>query len=95
MSIYIENNNKIKNSIIGNNQNILALIQKGDIITYDCGRVNFVNKPFKYQMYFDKNMYNSNLDLRIVKIQRYVKVLGLYKLKTIYRGIKGDSNENI
>lgn len=28
MSIYIGNNNKIKNSIIGNNQNILALIQK-------------------------------------------------------------------
>lgn len=45
MSIYIGNNNKIKNSIIGNNQNILALIQKGDIITYGCGRVNFVNKP--------------------------------------------------
>lgn len=84
MSIYIGNNNKIKNSIVGDNQNILSLIQKGDIITYDSGRVNFVNKPFKYQMYFDKNMYNSALDLRIIKIQRYVKVLGFYKLKTIY-----------
>lgn len=84
MSIYIGNNNKIKNSIIGDNQNILSLIQKGDIITYDSGRVNFVNKPFKYQMYFDKNMYNSTLDLRIVKIQRYVKILGFYKLKIIY-----------
>lgn len=84
MSIYIGNNNKIKNSIIGDNQNTLYLIQKGDIITYDSGRVNFVNKPFKYQMYFDKNMYNSTLNLRIIKIQRYVKILGFYKLKTIY-----------
>lgn len=86
MSIYIGNNNKIKNSIIGNNQNILLQIRKGDIITYDYGRVNFVNKPFKYQMYFDKNMYNSDLNIRIVKIQRYVKILCFYKLKTIYRG---------
>lgn len=90
MSIYIGNNNKIKNSIIGDNQNTLSIIQKGDIITYDSGRVNFVNKPFKYQMYFDKNMYNSTLDLRIIKIQRYVKVLGFYKLKTIYSGLKGE-----
>lgn len=86
MSVYIGNNNKIKNLIIGNNQNVLSLIQKGDIITYDSGRVNFVNKPFKYQMYFDKNMYNSNLGLRIIKIQRYVKILCFYKLKTIYVG---------
>jgi hypothetical protein len=84
MSVYIGNNNKIKNSIIGNNQNILFLIKKGDIITYDSGKRNFVNKPFKYQMYFDTNMYNSNLNLRIIKIQRYIKVLWFYKLKTIY-----------
>lgn len=84
MSIYIGNNNKIKNSIIGNNQNILPLIKKGDIVTYDSGKRNFVNKPFKYQMYFDTNMYNSNLNLRIIKIQRYIKVLWFYKLKTIY-----------
>lgn len=91
MSVYIGNNNKIKNSIIGNNQNILSQIRKGDIITYDCGRVNFVNKPFKYQMYFDKNMYNSDLNIRIVKIQRYVKILCFYKLKTIYRGFNYES----
>lgn len=84
MSVYIGNNNKIKNSIIGNNQNILSLIKKGDIVTYDNGKRNFVNKPFKYQMYFDTNMYNSNLNLRIIKIQRYIKVLWFYKLKTIY-----------
>lgn len=84
MSIYIGNNNKIKNSIIGNNQNILSLIKKGDIVIYDSGKRNFVNKPFKYQMYFDTNMYNSNLNLRIIKIQRYIKVLWFYKLKTIY-----------
>jgi hypothetical protein len=84
MSIYIGNNNKIKNSIIGNNQNILSLIKKGDIVTYDSGKRNFVNKPFKYQMYFDTNMYNSNLNLRIIKIQRYIKVLWFYKLKNIY-----------
>ena len=84
MNIYIGNNNKFKNSIIGNNQNILSLIKKGDIVTYDSGKRNFVNKPFKYQMYFDTNMYNSNLNLRIIKIQRYIKVLWFYKLKTIY-----------
>ena len=32
MSVYIGNNNKIKNSIIGNNQNILFLIRLKSIV---------------------------------------------------------------
>lgn len=44
-----------------------------------------VNKPEKYIKYFDDNFCNYNLYLTIKKIQRYVKFLGIYKLKTIYK----------
>lgn len=71
---------KLKNIII------LSDLKQGDIVTYNTGRINFVNKPYKYRMYFNENMYNSGLNLKIVKIQRYVKVLWFYKLKTIYSG---------
>lgn len=63
-------------------------IKRGDIVTYQSGLINYVNKPYKYQKYFNKNFYNYELDLQIVKIQRYVKFLGFYRLKTIYK--KGD-----
>ena len=61
-------------------------IQKGDIITYKHGKVNYVNKPINYHLYFDSNFRNCEIpDLEIVKIQRYVKTLWFYKLKTIWR----------
>lgn len=60
-------------------------IKKGDIITYHNGDINYVNKPHKYEKYFNKNFYNFELGLQIVKIQRYVKFLGFYRLKTIYK----------
>ena len=60
-------------------------IKKGYIVTYTTGKVNYVNKPEKYIKYFDDNFCNYNLYLTIKKIQRYVKFLGIYKLKTIYK----------
>lgn len=65
-------------------------IRFGDVITYRSGRVNNVNNPDKYHIYFNDNLENrtksSNWD--IMMIQRYVKVLWFYKLKTIYRRYK-------
>lgn len=60
-------------------------IRKGDIITYQTGRINYVNNPNKYQIYFNKDFYNYAIDLQIIKIQRYVKFLCFYRLKTIYK----------
>ena len=61
-------------------------IKKGDIITYWSGKVNYVNKPDKYHQYFNNDFKNQGLGINftIMKIQRYVKFLGFYKLKTIY-----------
>lgn len=61
-------------------------IQKGDLITYRCGRKNFVNKPFKYELYFNANLENENYgsSMDIMIIQRYVKGIFGYKFKTIY-----------
>ena len=61
-------------------------IEKGDIVTYRSGRINHVNKPFKYEIYFTNDFKNANFGsgFDIVKIQRYVKFLCFYKLKTIY-----------
>ena len=59
-------------------------LRKGDIITYQNGRINYVNKPKNYYIWFDDNFYNKELDVEIVKIQRYVKTLCFYRLKTIY-----------
>ena len=63
-------------------------IQKGDIVTYRCGKINIVNKPFKYELYYTDDFKNFGLgsNYEIVKIQRYVKFLCFYKLKTIYKG---------
>lgn len=62
-------------------------IKFGDIVTYRSGRVNNVNNPSKYRLYFNENFENvsKGMDFDIMKIQRYVKILGFYKLKTIYR----------
>lgn len=62
-------------------------IKFGDIVTYRSGRVNNVNNPDRYYQYFNKNFENisKGMDFDIIRIQRYVKVLCFYKLKTIYR----------
>lgn len=61
-------------------------IRRGDIITYRSGRVNYVNNPDNYHKYFNEYFDNKTIpsDFDIVRIQRYVKVLCFYKLKTIY-----------
>lgn len=61
-------------------------IKKGDIVTYRDGRINYVNRPNHYRAYYTKNFQNKELGcyFDIVKIQRYVKYLWFYKLKTIY-----------
>ena len=62
-------------------------IKNGDIITYRSGRINRVNKEFKYHKYYNENFENIHLpsDFDIMRIQRYVKILWFHKLKTIYR----------
>lgn len=51
-------------------------IQKGDLITYRCGRKNYVNANL------ENENYGSGMDIMI--IQRYVKGIFGYKFKTIY-----------
>lgn len=62
-------------------------IRKGDIITYRSGRINYVNKPCNYWKYYNAYFQNSELGTNydIMRIQRYVKFLWFYKLKTIYK----------
>ena len=61
-------------------------IKKGDIVTYRNEEVNHVNKVWKYQTHFNKNFKNKGRsDLDIMKIQRYVRCLFFYRLKTIYK----------
>ena len=62
-------------------------IRKGDIITYRSGRTNNVNNPHNYHCYFNEDFKNPTFGKRfdIIKIQRYVKILWFYKLKTIYK----------
>ena len=65
-------------------------IKFGDIVTYRSGRKNNVNKPDEYNKHYNKNFENKGLptEFDIVRIQRYVKILWFYKLKTIYRRYK-------
>lgn len=58
---------------------------KGDIVTYSNGYTKYINKPDRYERYFDDDYINPTYDLKIMKIQRFVKVLWFYKLRTIYR----------
>lgn len=62
-------------------------IKKGDIVTYRSGRVNNVNNPSSYHFYFNENFENITKPKGwdIMKIQRYVKILWFYRLKTIYK----------
>ena len=52
-------------------------IRNGDIITYRSGRINRVNKDYKYHYFYNSNFENISLpsDFDIMRIQRYVKVL--------------------
>lgn len=60
-------------------------IRKGDIVTYHDGTVNHVNKPYRYKRWFNEKFINIRCEnFQIVKIQRYVKCLWFYRLKTIY-----------
>ena len=65
-------------------------IRKGDIVTYRNRRVNNVNKPERYWTYFDNDFKNINYGrgMEIMKIQRYVKFLCFYRLKTIYKRVE-------
>jgi hypothetical protein len=65
-------------------------IKFGDVITYRSGRVNNVNNPDKYHIYFNDNLENKTKpsDWDIMRVQRYVRVLWFYKLRTIYRRYK-------
>lgn len=67
-------------------------IRKGDIITYRSGRTNNVNNPYNYYRYFNEDFKNPTFGKRfdIIKIQRYVKILWFYQLKTIYKKNKDD-----
>lgn len=62
-------------------------IRKGDIVTYRSGRINNVNNARNYHTFFNENFENVSMSNRwdIMKIQRYVKFLCFYKLKTIYK----------
>lgn len=48
---------------------------------------NNVNKPYKYHQFYNNDFKNISLysGFDIMKIQRYIKVLGLYVLKTVYK----------
>ena len=61
-------------------------IKKGDIVTYRSGRVNIVNKPGQYHYWFNKDFKNREFGcgFDIMRIDRYVKYLWFYRLKTIY-----------
>lgn len=64
----------------------LDQLEKGDVVHYRNGHVNRVNKPYKYKYNFNNDLTSKeSKNLDIVKVQRFVKFLGLYRLKTIYR----------
>lgn len=72
--------------------NSLDELQKGDLVIYRSGRTNFVNKPFKYQQWFNDDFRHKEFDKGsdIMEIKRYVKVLCFYRFKTIYK--RGEYN---
>ena len=65
-------------------------IRKGDIVTYRSGKTNNVNRVYKYSEWYkeDFTYKRKYRQLDIMKIQRYVKFLCFYRLKTIYKRVK-------
>ena len=65
-------------------------IRKGDIVTYKNKRINIVNHPDRYHYWFNEDFKNPRLNrgFNIMKIQRYVKFLCFYRLKTIYERVE-------
>lgn len=59
--------------------------KKGDKVTYSNGYTKYINRPESFYKYFDDEFYNYDYDLKIIKIQRYIKILFFYVLITIYR----------
>lgn len=61
-------------------------LQKGDIVFYRNGRINYVNDFGNYIRYYNEDFENISKpkSLDIMKIKRYVKILWFYKLKTFY-----------
>ncbi len=61
-------------------------LQKGDLVTYRNGQTNYVNREDRYATYYDDELNNYGLGrtYSIVKVQRYVKFLCFYRLKTIW-----------
>ena len=68
----------------------LEEIRKGDIVTYRNGKTNNVNRPYKYSQWYKEDFTRKKpyKKLDIIKIQRYVKFLCFYRLKTIYKRVK-------
>ena len=65
-------------------------IRKGDIITYRTGGTNNVNHPDKYCQWYNQDFKHIKWGKYsdIMKIQRYVKFLCFYRLKTIYERVE-------
>lgn len=65
-------------------------LRVGDIVTYRTGGINYVNKPNEYRQWYKKNLKHKKFGkwADIMKIQRYVKFLCFYRLKTIYERVE-------
>lgn len=65
-------------------------IKKGDIITYRTGGINNVNHPNNYCKWYGEDFKHKKWGKwsDIMKIQRYVKFLCFYRLKTIYERVE-------
>ena len=61
-------------------------LRVGDIVTYRHKGINVVNKPHKYCQWYGQDFKHKKWGKwsDIMKIQRYVKFLCFYRLKTIY-----------
>ena len=67
--------------------NSINKLKKGDLVIYRSGRTNYVNRPYKYQMWYDNNFRHREHDYNddIVEIKRYVKIIFFYIQKIIYK----------
>lgn len=58
--------------------------KKGDLVTYSNGYTKYINKPSKYEKFFDENYFNRIYNLQIIRIKRYFKFFGFSVLKTVW-----------